>query len=933
MSQLKNILSVLSRRLSRAGSKPRRPQKIDPSGQLRAAVQNALKREDFETIEKLRPQLEALLPAKGNRGLYRKIFVTAEKALRAQAGAEGGTLISPQAAALHQSLNTDLADMAQVQQFEKQGHILAAYTLLHAAQGADHPASRAFLAGLETAHAQGDAARALPQVATELLALGAIGTARHLTQAAASFGARASSRREDFTLIWDFLYHPAGKRSPAKAEAFVAATTRIFDSAEVKDLPPLVQAMAFRHLLFLTGLTALLSRADALAWGASIRQDVMQGDRSALMTEIAVKLCQQGAAALVPLRVLPALNPVDLSPPQRLRLSRALRAAGDLSCSGFLLDQAMLATPAGQRELAMTLHSQGEPRKAQAIWEALLESDPETYAENLKGYLAALRMGEGEVAAEQVLLELIARAPGDEPRLTALALTAQGLASARAQPALAALAQSLPQRGRETLAALVPGLAQLGGSAAQITALAREWQSAAPDTPAPRDFLNQATTAIKLAERLALPGGAALSPAEIGIRALLHIAAAQKPGRASGGAAYILPSLGPGGIQRQVFNTLSGLNKHPASPLPPLVIPASMQGANTDFYQSRIAQIGAKVAAPPPEFYQPQLTGLHAADDIRLALSLLPPGVAREIGYFTDLFVQAQPALVHTWYDPLNISGGIAACLAGVPRIFLGARSMAPRGRRLEIAHVTCGYQQLIREPAVHILTLSQSSADDFGDWLSIGADKITPIYLGVDPESFDFPTLETRKRDLRQRLNFAPTAPVIASAFRFSAVKRPYLWLEGAAELLRRRPDARFLLMGDGRLKSGAQAYAKQLGIDHTVIFAGLTRDIAAHLAISDAVLMVSSYEGTSNVIPEAQMLGVPGVVTGVGGLPEALIPGETGIVLPADPSPAQIADGIEQALDPAWRDGVHARAQSFARERFGVAQMVAATAGAYRG
>jgi glycosyltransferase involved in cell wall biosynthesis len=99
---------------------------------------------------------------------------------------------------------------------------------------------------------------------------------------------------------------------------------------------------------------------------------------------------------------------------------------------------------------------------------------------------------------------------------------------------------------------------------------------------------------------------------------------------------------------------------------------------------------------------------------------------------------------------------------------------------------------------------------------------------------------------------------------------------------MAREMPEVEFLLVGDGPLRPGLEAMAAELGITDRVKFAGERHDISAILSSVDVSVLISSSESLSNVILESMAAGVPVVATNVGGNPELVKDGETGMLVP---------------------------------------------------
>jgi glycosyltransferase involved in cell wall biosynthesis len=123
------------------------------------------------------------------------------------------------------------------------------------------------------------------------------------------------------------------------------------------------------------------------------------------------------------------------------------------------------------------------------------------------------------------------------------------------------------------------------------------------------------------------------------------------------------------------------------------------------------------------------------------------------------------------------------------------------------------------------------------------------------------------------------------------------------AARILQDRGrDVRFLMIGvrsaELNFQSKIEQLVRDLNIEHRVIFTGQRQDVASMLREVDIVVHPSLTEGLSNVILEAMAAGVPAVATRVGGTPELVEDGYTGLLVPVQ-NPERIADAVGRLLD----------------------------------
>ncbi len=135
---------------------------------------------------------------------------------------------------------------------------------------------------------------------------------------------------------------------------------------------------------------------------------------------------------------------------------------------------------------------------------------------------------------------------------------------------------------------------------------------------------------------------------------------------------------------------------------------------------------------------------------------------------------------------------------------------------------------------------------------------------------------------DLRHELDLPAGRPVVGTVAVFRRQKRLLDWLATAQIVAAARPDALFLLAGDGPEMPAVQAALAQLGLQEQVRLAGFRQDGRRLMALMDVYLMTSEYEGLPLAMLEAMALGKPIVATAVGGIPEVIEPGEEGLLAP---------------------------------------------------
>ena len=134
---------------------------------------------------------------------------------------------------------------------------------------------------------------------------------------------------------------------------------------------------------------------------------------------------------------------------------------------------------------------------------------------------------------------------------------------------------------------------------------------------------------------------------------------------------------------------------------------------------------------------------------------------------------------------------------------------------------------------------------------------------------------------------------PVVLTVARLDEQKGHRYLLEAAAQI----PEAQFVLAGDGPLRTSLEAQARSLGVEERVKFLGYRSDIADLLADCDVFVLPSLYEGLPLSILEAMSAGKPVIATHIGGTDEAVIAGETGLLVPPA-NPTALAAAIRSVL-----------------------------------
>jgi glycosyltransferase involved in cell wall biosynthesis len=150
----------------------------------------------------------------------------------------------------------------------------------------------------------------------------------------------------------------------------------------------------------------------------------------------------------------------------------------------------------------------------------------------------------------------------------------------------------------------------------------------------------------------------------------------------------------------------------------------------------------------------------------------------------------------------------------------------------------------------------------------------------------------------LREELGLPHSARVVSVFSRLNRMKGVDYFLDAAAVLAGRYPDVGFLIVGDGGARKELEEQACRLGIRERTVFTGFRRDVPDLLSESAISVLPSLSEGISNTLLESMAAGVPVIATRVGGNPEVVEDGVSGLLVPTRDS-ATLAAAIGSLLD----------------------------------
>ena len=210
--------------------------------------------------------------------------------------------------------------------------------------------------------------------------------------------------------------------------------------------------------------------------------------------------------------------------------------------------------------------------------------------------------------------------------------------------------------------------------------------------------------------------------------------------------------------------------------------------------------------------------------------------------------------------------------------------------------------------------------------------DQYRVVRYPVDLEAFTPDGREKARREVRAELGLPEDARVIVSVMRLAPQKAPLDLIAAAQIAVRARPNLYFLLIGGGELEDQVRAEIKSRQLEGNVRMLGVRRDVPALLRAADLFALASVWEAMGIVYLEASAVGLPCVGTRVGGAPEAVDDGVTGLLVPpADPR--ALAQAILRTVDDPELAQRLGRAGREKAQEFGIGTYVQRVEDVYRG
>lgn len=231
------------------------------------------------------------------------------------------------------------------------------------------------------------------------------------------------------------------------------------------------------------------------------------------------------------------------------------------------------------------------------------------------------------------------------------------------------------------------------------------------------------------------------------------------------------------------------------------------------------------------------------------------------------------------------------------------------------------------RRRTAHFITVCESDVNKGARLGILDPSKSTAIRNGIE-----VPTDVPSRGDFRAELGLDARCPIVLSIGRFHEQKNHVSLVRAFRTVLDSQPDAVLALVGAGRLEGTIREAAVAYGLGQSLRFVAPRTELGPVYTDSDVFVLSSLWEGLPYVVLEAMAYSLPVVSTNVDGIPEAVLDGETGLLVEPDDSAALATAVLKLIAEPTLRGSLGEAGWQRVVQEFSLRQMIEKSAAVYR-
>jgi glycosyltransferase involved in cell wall biosynthesis len=231
--------------------------------------------------------------------------------------------------------------------------------------------------------------------------------------------------------------------------------------------------------------------------------------------------------------------------------------------------------------------------------------------------------------------------------------------------------------------------------------------------------------------------------------------------------------------------------------------------------------------------------------------------------------------IIHTHLIHADLYGTLAAKLAGVKTII----SSRHNDDRFRNSLPIIWFNRFLARWQTKLIVISDWIGKFLQEVEGIPTAKIVRIHYGLDPKEIE---AKANPRYVRQQFNIPESAPVIGTIGRCDDQKGQIYLLKAVRQIVESFPALRVLIIGDGVLRPELEQWTKEHGLADNMIFTGYRTDAIELLSGFDLFVFPSLWEGLGLVLLEAMALKKAIIASNVSAIPESVLDGKTGLLVP---------------------------------------------------
>ncbi len=359
---------------------------------------------------------------------------------------------------------------------------------------------------------------------------------------------------------------------------------------------------------------------------------------------------------------------------------------------------------------------------------------------------------------------------------------------------------------------------------------------------------------------------------------------------------FVIDGLGMGGAERLMIPILGHLDR--------------------DRFEVRVCVLQSKGGNPLAE----ELRALGVPVDLLNVKRLRDIGALLRLSSYLK---ERRADIVHTQLEFANILGNISAKRLGLPSVCTVHVMPSLATTIKNKLHQQVEWMAL-RLFCDRVITVSEETRRLYIAGSGISAEKLLTIYNGIDLTRFQRLEPDLVRAAVRREFNLPDDARLLTTVAVLRAPKGIEYMIRALPAVLAAHPDAWYLIVGDGEQREALTAETDRMGAGERVVFAGARKDIPRLLSASDIFVLPTLTEALPTVLAEAMACRLPIVASAVGGVPEMVQDGGSGILV-QPMQPAELSSACNALLaDPDLRSRMGEQGRELVNQKFSIDRQV---------